>query len=90
MSHIELTRLLGDLQRDPERMEAVRGLGRDAAAIARWARQRGYAVEAEELDDLIAGDRELSDEDLEQAAGGDDTWTSGSGSTGSTGGGTGG
>ena len=35
----------------------------------------------EDVRDQIEGDRELSDEELEQAAGGDDGWGTGTGTT---------
>jgi predicted ribosomally synthesized peptide with nif11-like leader len=81
MSRPDLARLITDLQHKP-------GLAKQMGASdpsVQWARERGYDVTQEELTELMASNRELSDDELEQAAGGDDGWGTGTG--GSTGGG---
>lgn len=75
MSAHEQERLLSDLRRDPGQIEELRKLGHDAGAVARWVSERGYNLARPEIEALLATDRELSDEDLEQAAGGNDPWT---------------
>lgn len=81
MSKPDIERLTADLRRHPDLLQEL-GEQRDAA---QWARDRGYSVTREELKELMDSDRELSDDELEQAAGGDDGWGTGTGGT--TGGG---
>jgi len=90
MRSAELNRLLEDLRRDPRLLEESRPRLRDSDAALQWAVDRGYRLTLRDVAELCESDRELSDDDLEQAAGGD--WGSGTGGgTGSTGGtGTGG
>jgi predicted ribosomally synthesized peptide with nif11-like leader len=76
----EFQRLMADLSRHPDLLQDLGEIG-DLGLAVRWAHERGYKVEAEELQDLLASHRELSDDELEQAAGGD--WGTGT----STGGG---
>ncbi|HET9229199.1 MAG TPA: Nif11-like leader peptide family natural product precursor [Thermoanaerobaculia bacterium] len=86
MSRPDLERLIADLRKHPHLLQELREHGSVA-----WARDRGYDVTREELMELMDGDRELSDDELEQAAGGDDGWGTGTGGgTGGTGGTTGG
>ena len=79
MSRPDLARLIADLQHNAEFAKQM-----GASPSVQWARERGYDVTQEELTELMASNRELSDDELEQAAGGDDGWGTG------TGGGTGG
>jgi len=74
-----------DLDADPALADELRRVGPDPAARNRWAADRGYSVTAEELHELAEG--ELSDEELEQVAGG---WDGTGGDDGTGGGGTGG
>lgn len=83
-------RLLEDLRRRPELLAELRKLSKDLDRAVRWARERGYHVTADLLRKLFEADEELSDEELEHVAGGEDDWVT-SGGTGGTGtGGTGG
>jgi predicted ribosomally synthesized peptide with nif11-like leader len=88
MSQQDLDRFISDLQRDPELLQEFRRLSSDMDAAVRWVNSRGYAFTRDEAERMDA-DGELSDEDLDQVAGG---WTSsdpppqGSGTTGGTGG----
>lgn len=79
MSRSDLERLVADLRRHPD-LSGASGLS------LQWARDRGYDITEEELAELTASHRELSDDELEQAAGGDDGWGTGTGG-GTTGGG---
>jgi predicted ribosomally synthesized peptide with nif11-like leader len=74
MSSTELNRFLEDLRNDPRLLEESRTLLRDSEAALLWTRERGYNLSLAEIQELLGCDRELSDEDLDQAAGGDDTW----------------
>lgn len=80
MSRSDLERLLEDLRKDPGLMEDLRRRLNDGEAAAEWARERGYVLGGNDLAGLAESDRELSDEELEDAAGGD--WTTGTGGTG--------
>lgn len=66
----EFNRLMADLRRHPDLLQDLGEIG-DLDRAVRWAHERGYKVEAEELKELLASHRELSDDELEQAAGGD-------------------
>jgi predicted ribosomally synthesized peptide with nif11-like leader len=66
----EFDRLMADLRRHPDLLQDLGEIG-DLDRAVRWANERGYKVEAEELRELLASHRELSADELEQAAGGD-------------------
>lgn len=70
MSTAEFDRFLSDLQRDPELMEEFRSLSEDPQVWVRWAAAKGYEISQEEAADLEDTYSEISDDDLEQAAGG--------------------
>lgn len=70
MRSSELNRLLEDLRKDPDLLQESRGLLRDPDAALRWAVDRGYRLTVGDMAELCESDRELSDDDLEQAAGG--------------------
>ena len=72
MRSSELNRLLEDLRKDPGLLHESRGLLRDPDAALKWAVDRGYRLTLGDIAELCDSDRELSDDDLEQAAGG--TW----------------
>lgn len=69
MSKIELQRFLTDLRRLAGFSDEFDRLAGDLEAQIRWANGRGYAFDREEAAEL-AGFGELSDEELEAAAGG--------------------
>jgi predicted ribosomally synthesized peptide with nif11-like leader len=71
MSRSELQRFLGDLRRISGFSEEFERLAGDLEAQVRWANERGYEFNGEEAVEL-AGVGELTDEELEEAAGG---WT---------------
>jgi predicted ribosomally synthesized peptide with nif11-like leader len=70
----DLERLLEDLRKDPALMDDLRRWVQNSEAAAEWARIKGYILGSEELRALSESDRELSDDELEDAAGGDDAW----------------
>lgn len=74
MSRSELNRLLEDVRKDPLRLNELRALLRDTDAALHWASGQGYNLTREDVAELCDSDRELSDDDLEKAAGGDDNW----------------
>lgn len=71
MRSSELNRLLEDLRHDAALLQESRGILRDPDGALRWAVDRGYRLTLEDLVELCDSDGELSDDDLEQAAGGD-------------------
>ncbi len=71
MSSAELKRLLEDVRQDPCLLDELRARRRDPDAALGWARGRGYHLVLEDIVELVDTDRELSDDDLEKAAGGD-------------------
>ncbi|MFL6198842.1 MAG: Nif11-like leader peptide family natural product precursor [Thermoanaerobaculia bacterium] len=82
MSRPDLERLVADLRQNPDLLKQLATSGHSV----QWVRERGYDVTQEELKDLMDSARELSDDELEQAAGGEDGWGTGTGG-GTTGGG---
>jgi predicted ribosomally synthesized peptide with nif11-like leader len=70
----ELTRLLEDLRQDPRLLDESRALLRDPESAHRWAHEKGYRINRDDIAVLLDSDRELSDDDLDQAAGGDTAW----------------
>jgi predicted ribosomally synthesized peptide with nif11-like leader len=71
MSRKELDRFLSDFEHDPELAREFRRLAADLDAAVRWANGRGYDFTREEAE-VVDRAGELSDDDLELAAGG---WT---------------
>jgi predicted ribosomally synthesized peptide with nif11-like leader len=74
MSSPELNRLLEDLRKDPNLLNESRAALRDSDAALRWASDRGYRLTLKDVGELLDSDRELSDDDLDKAAGGDTAW----------------
>lgn len=83
MSRADFERLTADLQVRPDLLNDLRSRIDDLGQSVEWARGQGYEVNRDEMRELMDSDRELSDDELEQAAGGD--W--GDGTTGETTGG---
>lgn len=71
MSRAEQSRFLEDVRKDPRLVEEVRGLLRDPGAALRWVQDRGYHLTPEDIAELLDSDRELADDELEEAAGGE-------------------
>lgn len=78
MSTTEIERLLCELRKRPDLLAELRSLAGNLDRALEWVWEKGYAVTREDLEALAESDRKLSDEDLEQAAGGEDGWGSGS------------
>lgn len=74
MSKNELTRLLEDLRQDPRLLNESRTLLHRPDSALQWAHERGYRISREDIAVLLDSDRELTDDDLDQAAGGDTAW----------------
>ena len=70
MSRNEVERFLTDLQGDAGLRQELETLGQDTEACVRWANAKGYAFTSEQALELGAFDADLSDDDLEQVAGG--------------------
>lgn len=87
MSKPDLERFTADFERDPALAEAFAALGEDPESWARRARERGYELTVKEARGLVSSLRELTDDELEEVAGG---WDGTSGGSGGTGGGSGG
>lgn len=71
MSRVELNRLLADARRQPRLLAELRERLADPLATRRWAANQGYELGAEEVSELRDSDRELSEDELDEAAGGD-------------------
>lgn len=70
MSQRDLTRFVEAFDRDPALREEFERLGNEPDSWMRRARELGYDLERDEVESLVSGARELSDEDLEDVAGG--------------------
>jgi predicted ribosomally synthesized peptide with nif11-like leader len=70
----ELSRLLEDVRKDSRLLEETRGLLQDPDALLRWTRERGFVLTPRDIQELLDSDQELSDDELDQAAGGDTAW----------------
>ena len=70
----ELTRLLEDLRKDPRLLSESKTLLHNPTSALHWANDKGYGVTREDVAVLLDSERELSDDDLDQAAGGDGAW----------------
>lgn len=76
MSRTDLERLTADVENDPvleSELSEVRG---DAQALMKWALKRGYGLSLQEAQGLASSYEELSDDELENVAGG---WDGGGG-----------
>jgi len=66
----ELKSFLLTLTTRPELLEELRSLLQDPEAAIRWAGERGCHVTPDEIAEMRESEQDLSDDDLEQAAGG--------------------
>ena len=73
----ELVRFLEGVRNDPRRLAEFRALLGTPDAAIRWASGQGFHLTPEDVQGLRESDCELSDEELDQAAGGDDGWGTG-------------
>lgn len=70
MSMAEVERFLSDLKTDPKLQETVRGKAADASGLVAIVSANGYDVTLEDIHaHLRSQGRELSDEELDAAAG---------------------
>ncbi len=83
MSAAEFDRLVRAFQQNPDLLDEFRNVNPEQRL--QWAQEKGFQPTREELERLSDSDEALSDADLEQVAGGDDGWGTGTGGT--TGGG---
>lgn len=67
----ELGRFLESVRTMPRQLEELRALIDTPEEAIRWAADRGFHLTPEDLAELRESEVELSDEDLDQAAGGD-------------------
>lgn len=87
MSRADLQRFAADLEADSRLADEFGALGDEPEEWHRLAVAKGYQLTFEEARGLSSSYEELSDDELEQVAGGwDGTDPTGSGSTGSSGG----
>ncbi|MEA2562595.1 MAG: hypothetical protein QOH06_4099 [Acidobacteriota bacterium] len=87
MSAAEFDRLVRAFQKDSPLLDEFKSLEGNLEHRLQWAQDKGFQLTREELARLSESDQALSDDDLEQVAGGDDGWTPGPGPGGTTGGG---
>jgi predicted ribosomally synthesized peptide with nif11-like leader len=71
----ESERFVAALRQDRSLRQEVQDLASDREALHERVRAMGYSVTRRELDSIVASSTELSDEELEQAAGGEDPWS---------------
>lgn len=77
MSRADLERFIGDVRKRPDLLDEIKRVAHDAGAALRWAGERGYAMTQEEIAEIAGAGQELSDDELDQVAGGEDAWGSG-------------
>ena len=70
MSRREVDRFLSDLQNDAGLRQELAALGQDMEACVRWANAKGYMFTLEEVLESGVFESDLSEDDLEQVAGG--------------------
>lgn len=70
MKSAEFDRLLSNLRSNDALREEFERLAGDREQTMRLAADKGYGLSREEAEELVQSFRELSDEDLDQAAGG--------------------
>ncbi|HEV7518584.1 MAG TPA: Nif11-like leader peptide family RiPP precursor [Thermoanaerobaculia bacterium] len=70
MKSAEFERLLSDLRGDTALRGEFRRLGEDVEQTMRLAAAKGYRLMREEAEEVVQSFHELSDEELDQAAGG--------------------
>jgi predicted ribosomally synthesized peptide with nif11-like leader len=75
-SKADFERLMEDLRKSPALREDLKRRVHDLELALEWAREKGYFLSREDLTPLTNSNRELTDDELEDAAGGDDAWGS--------------
>jgi predicted ribosomally synthesized peptide with nif11-like leader len=79
MSAAEFDRLVRAFQENSDLLDEFKNLDGNPEHRLKWAQEKGFQLTREELESLSESDQTLSDDDLEQVAGGDDGWTPGGG-----------
>jgi predicted ribosomally synthesized peptide with nif11-like leader len=79
MSSAEFDRLVRAMQQHSDLLDEFEACEGDPDRLLQWAQEKGYYLTREEMAELAAGDRALADDELEQVAGGDDGWGTGTG-----------
>jgi predicted ribosomally synthesized peptide with nif11-like leader len=74
MNRAELNRLREDLRQDSRLLDESRGLLQDPDALLRWTQEKGFLLTPGDIQELLSSDQELSDDELDKAAGGDTAW----------------
>ncbi len=80
MSPTDYMRFITELQASSGLREEVAPLS-TALALMSWAGARGYELSVEEAERLLESLEELSDDELDKVAGGEDAWGGGTGGT---------
>lgn len=86
MSAAEFDRLVRAFQQNPDLLDEFKNIEGNPERL-RWVQEKGFQLTSEELERLSKVDDTLSDDELEQVAGGDDGWGTGTGNNTSGGGG---
>lgn len=81
MSQTDYARLVTDLQGGSGAREEVLALAGSAQAVVSWAGAKGYELSVTEAERLLDSLQELSDDELDKVAGGEEAWGSGTGGT---------
>jgi len=66
----ELVRFNEDVKNNESMQSDIKAMGNDLSKIVAYAKEKGYAFEAEDVSKLMNEDKVLSDEDLDTVAGG--------------------
>jgi bacteriocin-like protein len=77
MSQIDYQRLVSELRDDPGALQEAAGLTGSAQSLMNWAAAKGYELTSMEAERLLENFQELSDDELDKVAGGEDAWGSG-------------
>lgn len=81
MSQTHYQRLVAELQGNSGVREEIAALSGSSQALFDWAAAKGYELSLDEIERLLESLRELSDDELDKVAGGEDAWGSGTGGT---------
>jgi predicted ribosomally synthesized peptide with nif11-like leader len=74
MSSHELRSFLQSVRTKPEILEELRSRLQDPDAAVRWAREQGYRLTPEDIEEIRGCDQDLSEDELDKVAGGDTAW----------------
>jgi predicted ribosomally synthesized peptide with nif11-like leader len=74
MNSDELTRFLQSVRTSPKLMEELRNLLSTPDAAIHWAGSQGYRLTPGDIAEIQGCNQELSEDELDQVAGGDTAW----------------